>query len=55
MKGPSFEKRDKVYLFRKNIIIKQSNNKLDFKKFEPFTIVRKFLKYNYELLLSKTI
>ncbi len=32
MKGLSFEKGDKMYLFCKNIIIKQPNNKLDFKK-----------------------
>src|SRR6266699_1642619 len=33
MKRPSFEERDKVYLLCKNIIIKRSNDKLDFKKF----------------------
>ncbi len=39
MKRPSFEKESKVYLFYKNIIIKQPNNKLDFKKFGLFIIV----------------
>ncbi len=39
MKGPSFKKRDKMYLLYKNIIIKQPNDKLDFKKFRLFTIV----------------
>ncbi len=39
MKRSSFKKRNKVYLFYKNIIIKQSNDKLDFKKFGPFIII----------------
>src|SRR6266699_304832 len=55
IKRSSFEKENKIYLFYKNIIIKRSNDKLDFKKFGLFTIVRKILKYNYKLLLSKTI
>ncbi len=55
MKKPSFKKRGKVYLFYKNIIIKQSNDKLDFKKFEPFIIVYKISKFNYKLLLPKTM
>ncbi len=55
MKGLSFEKGGKVYLLCKNIIIKRSNDKLNFKKFGRFIIIRKILKNNYELLLSKTI
>ena len=55
MKGPSFEEKDKAYLFYKNIIIKKPNDKLDFKKFGPFTIIRKILENNYELSLLKTI
>ncbi len=39
IKGLSFEKRNKVYLFYKNIIIKRPNDKLDFKKFGLFTII----------------
>ena len=39
MKRLSFKKRNKVYLFYKNIIIKRLNDKLDFKKFGPFIIV----------------
>ncbi len=39
IKRPSFKKKDKVYLFCKNIIIKRSNDKLDFKKLGPFIIV----------------
>ncbi len=53
IKGPSFEKGDKAYLLCKNIIIKQLNNKLDFKKLELFIIIYKILKYNYKLLLFK--
>ncbi len=55
IKRPSFEKRSKIYLFCKNIIIKRLNDKLDFKKFEPFIIIYKISEYNYELLLFKTI
>ncbi len=55
IKEPSFEERNKMYLLRKNIITKQPNNKLDFKKFGPFTIIQKISKHNYKLLLSQTI
>ena len=55
MKKPSFEKGDKAYLFRKNIIIKRLNDKLDFKKFRSFIIIYKISKYNYKLLLPKTM
>ncbi len=55
MKRPSFEKRGKVYLLYKNIIIKRPNDKLDFKKLGPFTIIQKISKNNYKLSLPKTI
>ncbi len=55
MKRLFFEKRDKVYLFRKNIIIKRPNDKLDFKKFGLFIIIQKILKNNYKLSLLKTM
>ena len=55
MKGLFFEKRDKVYLFYKNIIIKRLNDKLDFKKFGFFIIIYKISEYNYKLSLPKTI
>ncbi len=55
MKEPSFEKEDKIYLFCKNITTKQPNDKLDFKTFGPFIIIRNILKYNYKLLLPKPI
>ncbi len=55
IKRPSFEEKDKTYLLYKNIIIKQPNNKLDFKKLRPFIIIYKISEHNYKLLLLKTI
>ncbi len=55
MKRLSFEKRNKIYLLCKNITIKRPNDKLNFKKFGPFIIIYKISKFNYKLLLSKTI
>src|SRR6266566_3684959 len=51
----SFEEGGKVYLLCKNITIKRPNDKLDFKKFKPFIIIYKILKYNYKLSLFKII
>src|SRR6266699_2142609 len=39
MKRLYFEKEDKIYLLYKNITIKQSNDKLDFKKLGFFIII----------------
>ena len=50
-----FKEKDKIYLFRKNITIKRLSDKLNFKKFGPFIIIRKILEFNYKLLLFKTI
>src|SRR6266566_1984287 len=55
IKRPFFEEGGKAYLLYKNIIIKRPNDKLDFKKFRLFIIVRKILENNYKLSLSKTI
>ncbi len=55
MKRLSFKEKSKVYLLYKNIIIKQSNDKLDFKKFKLFIIIQKNLKFNYKLSLFKII
>src|SRR6266699_4113883 len=55
IKGLSFEEGDKVYLLRKNIIIKRPNDKLDFKKFRLFIIIRKISELNYKLSLFKTM
>src|SRR6266566_4576034 len=50
-----FKEKDKIYLFRKNITIKRLSDKLNFKKFGPFIIIRKIFEFNYKLLLFKTI
>ena len=55
MKRSSFEEGDKVYLLCKNITIKQPNDKLNFKKFKLFIIIRKILENNYKLSLPKII
>ncbi len=55
IKRLSFEKGNKMYLFYKNIIIKQPSDKLDFKKFRSFIIIQKISEFNYKLSLSKTI
>ncbi len=55
MKKPSFKKESKIYLFYKNIITKQPNDKLDFKKLGPFIITYKISEFNYKLLLFKII
>ncbi len=55
IKGLSFQKRGKIYLFYKNIATKRPNDKLDFKKFGPFIIIQKILENNYELSLPKII
>ncbi len=55
MKRLFFKEGGKVYLLYKNIIIKRLNDKLEFKKFGFFVIIWKISKYNYELLLFKTI
>ncbi len=55
MKKLSFDKGNKTYLLRKNIIIKQPNDKLDFKKLRSFIIIYKIFKHNYKLSLPKTI
>jgi len=55
MKRLSFEKGNKMYLFCKNIITKQPNDKLDFKKFGLFIIIYKILEFNYKLSLFKTM
>ena len=54
LKGLILEKGDKVYLFCKNIKIKQPSNKLDYKKMRPFCITEKLLKVNFRLSLPKT-
>jgi hypothetical protein len=52
---PIFKKKDKVYLIRRNIQIKQLNIKLDHKKLGLFKIKRIIRLVNYELVLPKTM
>jgi hypothetical protein len=52
---PTLKERDKVYLIRRNIQIKQPNTKLDHKKLGLFKIKRIVGLVNYELVLPKTI
>jgi hypothetical protein len=49
------KKRDKIYLFRRNINIKKLSNKLDYKKLGPFKINKVIRLVNYYLELPKTI
>jgi hypothetical protein len=55
MKGPSFERGDKVYLVRRNIKTKRPSDKLDHKKLGPFTITKVISNSNYELRLPSTM
>lgn len=55
LKGPTFEKGDKVYLLRKNIKTKRPSDKLDHKKLGPFTVTRRISDSNYELRLPDTM
>ena len=50
---PSWEKGDKVYLFRKNIKTKRPSSKLDFKLLGPYEIEKKVSEVNYQLKLPK--
>jgi hypothetical protein len=52
---PMLEKRDKVYLLRRNINTKRPSNKLDYKKLGPFKISEVVGLVNYRLELPKTI
>ena len=53
--GPTLKEGDKVYLLRKNIVIKRPSDKLDHKKLRPFEITKKKGPVNYRLKLLKTI
>jgi hypothetical protein len=55
LKGPTFERGDKVYLLRKNIKTKRPSDKLDHKKLGPFEVTRKISDSNYELRLPTTM
>jgi len=52
-KGPILEEGGKVYLLRQNIRLKRPYEKLDFKKYGPYKIEKKFLDLVYKLKLPK--
>jgi hypothetical protein len=52
---PILKEKDKVYLVRRNIQIKQPSTKLDHKKLGLFKIKRIVGPINYKLVLPKTI
>ena len=55
LKGPTFERGDKVYLLRKNIKTKRPSDKLDFKKIGPFKVEEVISVTNYRLSLPSNI
>jgi hypothetical protein len=55
LKGPTFERGDKVYLIRKNIKTKRPSDKLDHKKLGPFEVTKRVSDSNYELRLPTTM
>ena len=52
-KGPILEEGGKVYLLWRNIRSKRPYEKLDFKKYGPYKIKKKFLDLVYKLKLPK--
>jgi len=55
VKGPTLREGDYVYLFSRNLHLKQPSAKLDFKKYRPFRIVKKIATSNFELDLPITM
>ena len=51
LKGPTFEKGDKVYLLTKNLKSKQPSSKLDHVRIGPFKVEKQTSKVNYRLKL----
>ncbi|KAF3769216.1 hypothetical protein M406DRAFT_234968, partial [Cryphonectria parasitica EP155] len=49
------QKRNKIYLLRKNIKITRFSNKLNYKKLELFKILQQIFLINYKLVLSYRI
>ena len=52
-KEPHLKKKDRIYLFRKNIKTQRSSNKLDHVKLGSFKIKKKVSSVNYKLDLPK--
>ena len=51
LKGPTFERGDKVYLLTKNLKSKQPSSKLDHVRIKPFEVEKQTSKVNYRLKL----
>ena len=51
LKGPTFERGDKVYLLTKNLKFKQPSSKLDHVRIGPFEVEKQTSKVNYQLKL----
>jgi hypothetical protein len=49
LKGPRFREENKVYLIKRNMRITRSSEKLDYKKFGPFKIIRYIKSTNFKL------
>jgi len=49
VESPTLREGDYVYLFLRNLHLKQPSTKLDFKKYRPFRIIRKVVTFNFEL------
>jgi hypothetical protein len=49
LEGSRFREGDKVYLIRRNICITRLNEKLNYKKFGSFKIIRYIKGINFEL------
>jgi hypothetical protein len=48
LEGSYFREGDKVYLVRRNIRIIRLSNKLDYRKFKPFRIIRYIKDISFE-------
>ena len=51
LKGPTFERGNKVYLLTKNLKSKRPSSKLDHVRIEPFEVEKQTSKVNYQLKL----
>jgi hypothetical protein len=49
LEGPRFREGDKVYLVKRNIRTIRPSDKLDYRKFGPFKIIRYVKGTNFEL------
>ena len=55
LESPNLQKKDHVYLLRKNLKTKRPNDKLNYKKFGAFFIKRCIKNTSYKLLLLPSI